>query len=144
MAGAEAGAQPLLIVRDLATTFKTDDGLIRAVNGLSFSVDAGTTLGIVGESGSGKSVTSLSIMRLIPQPPGKIERGEIRFRGEDLLHKSDSAMRKIRGHDIAMIFQDPMTSLNPVLTVGERRDHAVLRGHLTDPGIGQYGHARGS
>jgi oligopeptide/dipeptide ABC transporter ATP-binding protein len=125
----EAGSQPLLIVRDLATTFKTDDGLVRAVNGLSFTVEAGKTLGIVGESGSGKSVTSLSIMRLIPQPPGKIERGEIIFRGEDLLHKSEAEMRKIRGHDIAMIFQDPMTSLNPVLTVGEQIAEAT-RLHL--------------
>jgi oligopeptide/dipeptide ABC transporter ATP-binding protein len=119
----------LLEVRDLATTFKTEDGLVRAVNGLSFSVDAGTTLGIVGESGSGKSVTSLSIMRLIPQPPGKIERGEVLLRGENLLLKSESEMRKIRGKDIAMIFQDPMTSLNPVLTVGDQISEAT-RLHL--------------
>jgi oligopeptide/dipeptide ABC transporter ATP-binding protein len=119
----------LLDVRDLATTFKTEDGIVRAVNGLSFAVEAGTTLGIVGESGSGKSVTSLSIMRLIPQPPGKIERGEVLLRGEDLLKKSEAEMRKIRGHDIAMIFQDPMTSLNPVLTVGEQIAEAT-RLHL--------------
>jgi oligopeptide transport system ATP-binding protein len=122
-------AQPVLEVRDLATTFKTEDGLVRAVNGLSFSVDAGTTLGIVGESGSGKSVTALSIMRLIPQPPGKIERGQVLFKGEDLLLKSEAEMRKIRGHDIAMIFQDPMTSLNPVITVGEQIAEAT-RLHL--------------
>jgi oligopeptide transport system ATP-binding protein len=121
--------EPVLEVRDLATTFKTEDGLVRAVNGLSFSVEAGTTLGIVGESGSGKSVTSLSIMRLIPQPPGKIERGEVLFKGEDLLKKSEAEMRKIRGRDIAMIFQDPMTSLNPVLTVGEQIAEAT-RLHL--------------
>jgi oligopeptide/dipeptide ABC transporter ATP-binding protein len=121
--------QPVLEVRDLATTFKTEDGLVRAVNGLSFSVQAGTTLGIVGESGSGKSVTSLSIMRLIPQPPGKIERGEVFFNGRDLLKLSEAEMRKIRGHDIAMIFQDPMTSLNPVLTVGEQIAEAT-RLHL--------------
>ena len=120
---------PVLEVKDLATTFKTEDGLVRAVNGLSFSVEAGTTLGIVGESGSGKSVTSLSIMRLIPQPPGKIERGEVLFRGEDLLKKSEAEMRKIRGRDIAMIFQDPMTSLNPVLNVGEQIAEAT-RLHL--------------
>jgi oligopeptide transport system ATP-binding protein len=120
---------PVLQVRDLATTFKTEDGLVRAVNGLSFSVEAGTTLGIVGESGSGKSVTSLSIMRLIPQPPGKIERGEVLFNGEDLLKLSEAEMRKIRGKDIAMIFQDPMTSLNPVLTVGEQIAEAT-RLHL--------------
>jgi oligopeptide/dipeptide ABC transporter ATP-binding protein len=122
-------AQPVLEVRDLATTFKTEDGLVRAVNGLSFSVEAGTTLGIVGESGSGKSVTSLSIMRLIPQPPGKIERGEVFFKGEDILKKSEAEMRKIRGRDIAMIFQDPMTSLNPVITVGEQIAEAT-RLHL--------------
>ena len=120
---------PVLQVRDLATTFKTEDGLVRAVNGLSFSVEAGTTLGIVGESGSGKSVTSLSIMRLIPQPPGKIERGEVLFNGRDLLTLSEAEMRKIRGKDIAMIFQDPMTSLNPVLTVGEQIAEAT-RLHL--------------
>jgi oligopeptide/dipeptide ABC transporter ATP-binding protein len=119
----------LLEVRDLATTFKTEDGVVRAVNGLSFAVEAGTTLGIVGESGSGKSVTSLSIMRLIPQPPGKIERGQVLLRGEDLLLKSEAEMRKIRGRDIAMIFQDPMTSLNPVLTVGEQISEAT-RLHL--------------
>jgi oligopeptide transport system ATP-binding protein len=127
--GAEPGAQRLLEIRDLATTFKTEDGLVRAVNGLSFSVEAGTTLGIVGESGSGKSVTSLSIMRLIPQPPGKIERGEVLFKGRDLLQISENEMRKIRGRDIAMIFQDPMTSLNPVLTVGEQIAEAT-RLHL--------------
>jgi oligopeptide/dipeptide ABC transporter ATP-binding protein len=120
---------PLLEVRDLVTTFTTDDGVVRAVNGLSFKVEAGTTLGIVGESGSGKSVTSLSIMRLIPQPPGKIERGEVLLRGEDLLRKSEAEMRAVRGRDIAMIFQDPMTSLNPVLTVGEQIAEAT-RLHL--------------
>ena len=113
-------AQPLLQVTGLKTSFKTDDGIVRAVDGLSYSVDAGSTLGIVGESGSGKSVNALSIMRLIPQPPGKIEAGTVLFKGENLLEKSEPAMRKIRGHDIAMIFQDPMTSLNPVLTVGEQ------------------------
>ena len=118
----------LLEVEDLRTTFKTEDGVVAAVNGLSFSVEPGSTLGIVGESGSGKSVTSLSIMRLIAQN-GKIERGTIRFKGEDLLHKSEAEMRRIRGRDIAMIFQDPMTSLNPVLTVGEQIAEAT-RLHL--------------
>jgi oligopeptide transport system ATP-binding protein len=103
--------------------------VVRAVNGLSYSVDANSTLGIVGESGSGKSVNALSIMRLIPSPPGKIESGEILFRGENLLAKSEAEMRKIRGKDIAMIFQDPMTSLNPVLTVGEQIAEAA-RLHL--------------
>ncbi len=119
----------LLEVDRLRTTFKTDDGVVRAVNGLSYAVEAGETLGIVGESGSGKSVNALSIMRLIPSPPGKIESGTIVFKGEDLLKKSDREMRAIRGHQIAMIFQDPMTSLNPVLTVGEQISEAT-RLHL--------------
>jgi oligopeptide/dipeptide ABC transporter ATP-binding protein len=118
----------LLEVHDLKTTFKTEDGTVAAVNGLSFSVDPGSTLGIVGESGSGKSVTSLSIMRLLASN-GKIEHGRILFKGEDLLKKSESEMRRIRGRDIAMIFQDPMTSLNPVLTVGEQIAEAT-RLHL--------------
>ena len=118
----------LLEVKNLRTTFRTEDGLATAVNGLSFCLEAGSTLGIVGESGSGKSVASLSIMRLI-NPPGKIENGEIFFNGADLLKKSDGEMRKIRGKEIAMIFQDPMTSLNPVLTVGEQVAEAV-RLHL--------------
>ncbi len=118
----------LLEVENLRTTFATEDGLVTAVNGLSFSIDAGQTLGIVGESGSGKSVTSLSIMRLI-QRPGSIASGAIRFNGQDLLAKSEAEMRAIRGRDIAMIFQDPMTSLNPVLTIGEQIAEAV-RLHL--------------
>jgi oligopeptide transport system ATP-binding protein len=111
---------PLLEVRNLETQFKTQDGLVKAVNKVSFHVDRGETLGIVGESGSGKSVTSLSIMRLIPNPPGKIVGGEIMFDGENLLDKSEEEMRHIRGNRIAMIFQDPMTSLNPVLTIGRQ------------------------
>jgi len=111
---------PLLEVIDLQTHFRTEDGLVRAVNGVSFSVDKGETLGIVGESGSGKSVTSLSVMRLIPNPPGKIVGGKILFDGEDLLTYDEDEMRKIRGKNIAMIFQDPMTSLNPVLTIGRQ------------------------
>ena len=114
----------LLEVKNLRTTFATDDGLVTAVNGLSYAIEAGSTLGIVGESGSGKSVTALSIMRLIAKP-GRIEGGEIRFNGENLLTKSENEMRRIRGNDIAMIFQDPMTSLNPVLTVGEQISEAV-------------------
>lgn len=111
---------PLLEVRDLQTHFHTQDGVVKAVNGVSFHVDRGETLGIVGESGCGKSVTSLSIMRLIPNPPGRIVGGQIMFDGEDLLKLSDEEMRHIRGNRIAMIFQDPMTSLNPVLTVGRQ------------------------
>ncbi len=119
----------LLEVDDLRVGFKTDDGFVAAVNGLSYSVDRGKTLGIVGESGSGKSVNALSIMRLIPVPPGRFDGGAIRLRGENLLEKSEAEMRKIRGKDVAMIFQDPMTSLNPVLTVGDQISEAV-RLHL--------------
>jgi oligopeptide/dipeptide ABC transporter ATP-binding protein len=118
----------LLEVRNLKTTFKTEDGIVTAVNGLTFAVEPGSTLGIVGESGSGKSVTSLSIMRLLASN-GRIDSGEVFFKGENLLEKSEAEMRKIRGRDIAMIFQDPMTSLNPVLTVGEQIAEAT-RLHL--------------
>jgi oligopeptide transport system ATP-binding protein len=119
----------LLEVDNLRVGFKTDDGFVEAVNGLSYSVESGSTLGIVGESGSGKSVNALSIMRLVPMPPGRIDSGTISLRGDDLLKKSEAQMRKIRGKDIAMIFQDPMTSLNPVLTVGDQISEAV-RLHL--------------
>ncbi|MBB4639350.1 ABC transporter ATP-binding protein [Longimicrobium terrae] len=121
-----AGSGPILQVENLRTWFSTDNGVARAVDGVSFHVNPGETLGIVGESGSGKSVTSLSVMRLIPQPPGKIQDGsKILFRGsngemEDLARASEQRMRQIRGNDIAMIFQEPMTSLNPVFTVGEQ------------------------
>ncbi len=119
----------LLEVRDLRVSFKTEDGIIKAVNGLSYGVDSGSTLGIVGESGSGKSVTALSVMRLIPMPPGRIDGGTVTFRDRNLLTLSESEMRKIRGKDIAMIFQDPMTSLNPVLTIGDQLSETV-RLHL--------------
>ncbi|TAM62051.1 ABC transporter ATP-binding protein [bacterium] len=122
-------ALALLEVKNLQTNFYSEDGIVRAVNGLSFDLEPGSTLGIVGESGSGKSVTSLSIMRLIPNPPGRVEGGSIVFRGQELLTKSEAEMRKIRGHEIAMIFQDPMTSLNPVLTVGDQIAETV-RLHL--------------
>ncbi len=116
---------PLLEVKNLRTTFNTEDGLVTAVNGLSYSLEAGSTLGIVGESGSGKSVNALSIMRLI-QRPGQIDpHSAVFFEGANLLEKSESEMRKIRGRKIAMIFQDPMTSLNPVLTIGEQISEAV-------------------
>jgi oligopeptide transport system ATP-binding protein len=118
---------PLLSVKDLEVTFTTDDGIVRAVNGLSFDIEPGKTLGIVGESGSGKSVTALSIMRLIAMPPGRIERGEIIFNGQDLLKLGEQQMRNIRGNKIAMIFQDPMTSLNPVLTVGEQIMETIVQ-----------------
>lgn len=111
---------PLLDVRNLETQFRTQDGIVKAVNNVSFYVNRGETLGIVGESGSGKSVTSLSIMRLIPSPPGRISGGEVIFDGQDLLKISEDEMRDLRGNRIAMIFQDPMTSLNPVLTIGQQ------------------------
>jgi len=109
---------PLLEVRGLTTQFRTEHGVVRAVDDVSFDLEAGETLAIVGESGSGKSVTALSILRLIPDPPGRILSGEIRFEGQDLLTLSDEEIRGIRGNRIAMIFQEPMSSLNPVLTAG--------------------------
>ena len=123
----------LLAVKDLQVTFATDDGIVRAVNGLSFSMELGETLGIVGESGSGKSVTALSIMRLIASPPGRIEAGEVLFKGQDLLKLGEAQMRQIRGNKISMIFQDPMTSLNPVLTIGDQiAETIVLHQHKTN------------
>jgi peptide/nickel transport system ATP-binding protein len=117
----------LLEVQDLQTHFRTPDGVNRAVDGVSFDVEAGETLAIVGESGCGKSVTAMSILRLIPEPPGRIA-GAIRFQGRNLLDLSDREMRDIRGNEISMIFQEPMTSLNPVLTVG-RQIGETLRLH---------------
>ncbi|MBX3499864.1 MAG: ABC transporter ATP-binding protein [Alphaproteobacteria bacterium] len=113
-------AEPLLQVRDLTTRFRTDGGVVTAVDSVSFDVAAGETVAIVGESGSGKSVTALSILRLIPNPPGRIERGEVIFDGVDLLKLDDSGIRAIRGDKIAMIFQEPMSSLNPALTIGKQ------------------------
>lgn len=112
--------QPLLEIKDLVTTFSTDFGVIRAVDGVSFHVNKGETLGVVGESGCGKSVTALSIMRLLPQPMGKIESGEVLFNGRDISTIPLNEMRKVRGNDISMIFQEPMTALNPVHTVGRQ------------------------
>ena len=114
----------LLEVENLQTHFATPDGVVRAVDGLSFHVDAGETLAIVGESGCGKSVTSMSVLRLITEPPGKIA-GQIRFLGKNLLDLSEPEMRQIRGNAISMIFQEPMTSLNPVLTVGKQIGETV-------------------
>jgi oligopeptide/dipeptide ABC transporter ATP-binding protein len=115
----------LLQVQDLRTSFFTPEGEIKAVDGLSFSLEEGKTLGLVGESGCGKSVTALSIMRLVPAPPGRIVGGEILYRGQDLLKLGVEAMRKIRGNEISMIFQEPMTSLNPVFTVGNQIAEAI-------------------
>ena len=114
----------LLEVENLQTHFRTPDGVNRAVDGVSFSVEEGETLAIVGESGCGKSVTASSILRLIPEPPGRIA-GSIRFQGRDLLRLEEAAMRDIRGNDISMIFQEPMTSLNPVYSIGEQIIEAV-------------------
>lgn len=110
----------LLAIEDLSVSFHTPEGVARAVDGVSFELDRGDSLGIVGESGCGKSVTSLSILRLIPSPPGVIESGRIRFEGSNLLELDPEGMRKIRGRDISMIFQEPMTSLNPVLPIGRQ------------------------
>lgn len=112
----------ILEVKDLETTFFTDDGNIAAVDHISFAIHEGEVLAIVGESGCGKSVTSLSIMGLVPSPPGKITSGEILLNGKDLTTLSDKQMRSIRGKDVAMIFQEPMTSLNPLFTIGNLTD----------------------
>ncbi len=117
--------QPLIELRNLQTQFFTEDGLARAVDGVSYGIMKGETLGVVGESGCGKSVTALSILRLIPDPPGKIVDGEIIFEGNNLLEFSPAEMRRIRGNDISMIFQEPMTSLNPVFTIGNQIAEAV-------------------
>jgi len=116
----------LLEVKNLKTYFYTDDGIAKAVDDVSYDLDRGETLGLVGESGCGKSVSALSIMRLIPNPPGKIVSGEILFKGEDIVKKTEREMQDMRGNDVAMIFQEPMTSLNPVFTCGDQIDEAVI------------------
>jgi oligopeptide transport system ATP-binding protein len=113
-------AQTLLRIENLTTRFYTDDGIVNAVNGVSYTLKEGETIGVVGESGCGKSVHALSLMRLIPSPPGKITDGQVFFHDRDLLKISMDEMRKVRGGEIAMIFQDPMTSLNPVMTIGNQ------------------------
>lgn len=117
---------PILQVDQLHTHFFTKAGVVKAVDGVSFDVKPGETLGIVGESGSGKSITAMSILGLVPSPPGEIVHGEILFKGENLLHKSEKQMRQIRGKEIAMVFQDPMTSLNPVFTVEKQMIETLL------------------
>lgn len=112
--------QHLLEVDNLKMYFHTEDGIVHAVDGVSYTLDRGETLGVVGESGSGKSVTAMTIMGLIEMPPGKIEGGDVRYRGKSLLKMSEREMQQIRGNDIAMVFQDPMTSLNPVYTIGRQ------------------------
>jgi oligopeptide transport system ATP-binding protein len=115
----------LLQVKDLRTHFFTDEGVVRAVDGISYDVQEGETMGLVGESGCGKSVSALSILRLIPSPPGKIVGGEVWFDGQDLLKVDEDEIRHVRGNRIAMIFQEPMTSLNPVLTIGRQITEAL-------------------
>jgi oligopeptide transport system ATP-binding protein len=116
----------LLQVQDLAVQFDTLEGVVRAVNGISYTLEEGGTLGIVGESGCGKSVSVLALMRLIQQPPGKIVAGQALYRGQDLLKVSETEMQHVRGKEIAMVFQDPMTSLNPVLTVGRQLSEPLV------------------
>ncbi len=115
----------LLQVKGLRTQFFTQDGVVHAVNGISYDLEEGETLGIVGESGCGKSVGVMSVLRLIPQPPGRIVGGEVMFGGRDLLKIDEAEMRQVRGHKIAMVFQDPMTSLNPVLTINQQVSEAL-------------------
>src|SRR5436189_6468357 len=134
------GNHNLLEVRNLRTYFDTEDGIVKAVDDISFQLKRGETLGIVGESGSGKSVTNLSIIRLIPNPPGKIVSGEVIFNGSDLLLLPSEAVRKIRGRRIAMIFQDPMTSLNPYMRIsGQLMEMTQL--HLGHTKTQAYEHA---
>ncbi|HTL25512.1 MAG TPA: ABC transporter ATP-binding protein [Burkholderiales bacterium] len=126
-------APALLEVRGLRTTFKSERGEVRAVDGVDFRLERGRTLGIVGESGCGKSVTALSIMGLVPQPPGRIAGGEVLFEGEDLLKCAPQRMRDLRGDKLAMIFQEPMTSLNPAFTVGDQVAETILRHRKASP-----------
>jgi oligopeptide/dipeptide ABC transporter ATP-binding protein len=119
----------LLEIEDLRTQFFTSAGTVRAVDGISYAVNAGETVAIVGESGCGKSVSALSVLRLIPDPPGRVVGGQIRFQGRDLLALSDAEIRNIRGRDIAMVFQEPMTSLNPVLSIGRQLTETLIH-HL--------------
>jgi len=123
---AAANGKPLLRVENLKTHFHTRDGIVRAVDGVSFEVNAGETLAIVGESGCGKSVTSMSILRLLPMPPARIAAGRIEFDGRNLLDLTEPQMRQVRGNAISMIFQEPMTSLNPVLTIGRQIAEALV------------------
>jgi oligopeptide/dipeptide ABC transporter ATP-binding protein len=131
MPGAADGGEraPLLSVRDLVVEFRTQHGTVRAVDGVSYDVYPGEVLGIVGESGSGKSVSTLAMLRLVPTPPGRVASGEALLNGRDLLGMSPRELRRVRGNDIAMIFQDPMTSLNPVLKIGEQLEEAIRTHH---------------
>jgi oligopeptide transport system ATP-binding protein len=117
---------PLLEVQDLTTRFHTLDGVVHAVHGISYVLEEGEALGIVGESGCGKSVSVLSVSGLIPEPPGKIIAGQVLYQGQDLLKLDDEQIERIRGREIAMVFQDPMTSLNPVLTIGRQISEPLI------------------
>ena len=127
----------LLEVRNLHTQFRTGAGIVPAVDGISYTVERGETVAIVGESGSGKSVSALSILRLIPDPPGRITAGEVRFDGRDLMRLSEEEMREIRGGEIGMVFQEPMTSLNPVLTIGRQLTETIEQHRHVDRGAAQ-------
>jgi len=122
---------PILSIKDLVVEFKTEDGIVHAVDGVSYDIFPGETVGIVGESGSGKSVSTLALLGLIPLPPGRIVSGTAMFKGKDLLRLKKKELRRVRGNDVAMIFQDPMTSLNPVLTVGAQLGEAI-KTHFPD------------
>jgi len=128
---------PLLEVKNLHTEFRTGAGLVRAVDGISYTVDPGETVAIVGESGSGKSVSALSIMRLIPDPPGRITEGQVIFNDRDLMSLSEEEMRQVRGSEIGMVFQEPMTSLNPVLTIGRQITETIEQHRGSDPEAAQ-------
>ena len=125
--------EPILSIRDLVVEFKTEDGIVHAVDGLTYDVFPGETLGIVGESGSGKSVSTMSILGLIPQPPGRIVNGEAWFKGRDLIKLSKKELRRFRGDEVAMIFQDPMSSLNPVLKIGFQLGEAIKTHYPKEP-----------
>jgi oligopeptide/dipeptide ABC transporter ATP-binding protein len=125
-------SEPLLSIRDLTVEFGTEDGVVKAVSGVSYDVFPGETVGVVGESGSGKSVSVMSLLGLIPQPPGRIAGGQATFAGRDLLKMGKKDLRELRGGDVAMIFQDPMTSLNPVLTIGDQIGEAI---QVHNPGV---------
>src|SRR5262245_22923615 len=124
--GAPSAPEPVLEIEDLKAHFFTAAGVVKAVDGVSWSVRRGETLGVVGESGCGKSVTALSILRLLPEPPGRIVGGRVRFQGRDLLALGNEQMEAIRGNDISMVFQEPMTSLNPLFTVGQQIGEAIV------------------
>ena len=128
---------PLLDVKNLRTEFRTGAGIVRAVDGISYTVEPGETVAVVGESGSGKSVSALSLLRLIPDPPGRITGGEVLFAGRDLLQLSEPEMRQVRGGEIGMVFQEPMTSLNPVLSIGRQITETIEqhRGHDTEAAV---------